>query len=616
MSILTRRNFLQGTGAVILVGGLAACGNSGSSDDTVATSTEGSAESSEGAASADKVDVASLTPEEREHARSEIRRAIGLLFDRTYICVDIAQADQIPANTFVCQGVQEPDGSDFAFNAGAGNGKGYYDASQDALITNFDEAVAVLSKYYDYDESKHMFTNFPTMTYLYNTNDTHKAIGEYLQSALAAVGITMTMENQEWATFLNTRKAGDFSIARNGWIMDYTDPICMLDMWTSGSGNNDAQFGKGDNESLAAYSLDISDLGYDVTVENGTWAETYDVLIDTINKESDQEKRFELMHRAEDFIMETGALTPLYYYTNPYLLNKSVEGFYVTPLGFSHFEACTVDGKGDSISVTYGSEPDTLDPALNSAVDGATTLVHTFAGLAKWVKDGDGFKIAPECAEELVEGVENEDGTVTYTYTLRDGLTWSDGQPLTAHDFEFAWKRAASAELGADYGEMYSVVKGYEDGELAVSALDDKTLEVTTTNLIAYWNELMAFPVFYPTREDVVSDESWATSPETYICNGPYSITDWKHNSVITLTKRDDYWDADNISMKEIKWYLSDDANTNLTNWEAGDWHFIDEIPTNETARVKSDYPDEYVVAPYAGTYYVCWNVNEDILPA
>ena len=604
MSNLSRRNFLGALGlaggAVVLVG----CGGGKSDGGTTDAGTTDAGT----AAAAYKADA------ESEAARADIRRAISLLFDRTHICVDIAQADQIPANTFVCQGVQEPDGSDFASKANGG--KGYYDASQEALSANFDEAVEVLKKYYTYDEASGKFTNFPSMTYLYNTNESHKAIGEYLQSALAQVGIDMTMENQEWATFLNTRKDGDYSIARNGWIMDYTDPICMLDMWTTGSGNNDAQFGKGDHAAVAAYDLDLTPYGYETKVEKGTWAETYDVLIDTINKESDQPKRFELMHLAEDMIMATGALCPLYYYTNPYLLNKSVEGFYVTPLGFSHFEECTVDGKGDSISVTYGSEPDTLDPALNSAVDGATTLVHTFEGLAKWERTGENqYKISPACAEEMVEGVVNDDGTVTYTYTLRDGLTWSDGQPLTAKDFEFAWKRAASEELGADYGEMYSVVVGYPN-DLAVTAKDDKTLEVTTTNLIAYWNELMAFPVFYPTREDVVSNEGWATDPSTYICNGPYSITGWDHNSVITMTKRADYWNADAIKMNEVKWFLSDDANANLANWETGEWHFIDEIPTNEMSRVKTDYADQYVVAPYAGTYYVCWNIAKEILPA
>ena len=600
---LDRRSFLRGVGGVIVLGSLSACGGGGDGSDG-------------GSSASSSLRAIDPSDPEAEKSRAEVRRAIGLLFDRTHICVDIAQADQIPANTFVCQGVQEPDGSDFSQNAGEGGGKGYYDPSVDALEANYNEALEVLKQYYEFDEGSGKFTNFPSMTYLYNTDEGHKAIGEYLQSALESIGITMTMENQEWATFLNTRKAGDFTIARNGWIMDYTDPICMLDMWTTGSGNNDAQFGKGEHAEVAAYDLDLSDLGYDVTVEGGTWAETYDVLIDTINKESDQEKRFQLMHRAEDMIMSTGALTPLYYYTNPYLLNKDVDGFFVTPLGFSHFDKTTVGGKGDSINVSYGSEPDTLDPALNSAVDGATTLVHTFEGLARWESNGDGtYKIAPACAKNMVEGKENEDGTVTYTYTLRDGLTWSDGEPLTAGDFEFAWKRAASEELGADYGEMFNVIVGYPN-DLAVTATDDKTLEVTTTNFIAYWDELMAFPVFFPVREDVVADEGWATDPETYICNGPYSITGWKHNSVITLTKRDDYWDADNITMKEVNWYLSDDQNTNLANWESGDWHFIDGIPTNEMARVKEEYADQYVVAPYAGTYYVCWNVDVDILPA
>ena len=117
--------------------------------------------------------------------------------------------------------------------------------------------------------------NFPTLTYLYNTSEGHKAIGEYLQAALAEAGITMTLENQEWNTFLETRKNGDYSIARNGWLADYNDPICFLDMWTSGSGNNDVQYGKGAHADLKMYDLDLTKWGYDVKVEDGTWAETY-----------------------------------------------------------------------------------------------------------------------------------------------------------------------------------------------------------------------------------------------------------------------------------------------------------------------------------------------------
>ena len=269
-----------------------------------------------------------------------------------------------------------------------------------------------------------------------------------------------------------------------------------------------------------------------------------------------------------------------------------------------------------SIAVCLSSEPDTIDPALNSAVDGATMLAHLFSGLAKWSQDANGaLKLVPDMAKELVEGVANEDGTVTYTYTLVDAQ-WSDGKPVTAGDFEFAWKRAASEDLGADYGYMFEVVDGYNEGDLNVKAIDDKTLEVTLYNNVAYWDELLAFPTYFPVRDDVVGNEAWATDPSTYVCNGPYVIDSWDHNSLITLKKNPNYFAADTVTMDTIEFYLSDDANNMLSNFENGSWQLIDDVPTNEMARLKEQYPDEYVVAGQIGTYYVCWNVNEEILPA
>ena len=268
-----------------------------------------------------------------------------------------------------------------------------------------------------------------------------------------------------------------------------------------------------------------------------------------------------------------------------------------------------------SLAVCLASEPDTLDPALNSAVDGATMVAHLFSGLAKWAQDETGaLTIAADAATELVEGVVNEDGTVTYTYTLRDGMAWSDGKPVTAADFAFAWKRAASTELAADYGYMFEVVKGYPD-DLAVTAKDDKTLEVTLANAVSYWNELLAFPTYYPVREDVVGSEAWATAPETYVCNGPYTISKWEHNSVIVLEKNANYVDADTVTMDVLEFYLSDDATAMQANFENGAWLMIDDVPTNEIANLKAKYPTEFVVAGQIGTYYVCWNVNETLLP-
>ena len=591
--------------AAVMVLGMVACGaKTDAPAATTAAPTEAATEA-----------PAEMTAEEKALAEAEIRRAISLLFDRNYIVNEIAQGGQLPASSFVAMGMTDADGSEFYKNAGHNDGfVGYYDVSEDAYEDNFSQAIEILSKYYDYDETTGQFTNFPTLTYLYNTSDAHKAIGEYLSATLASVGITMNLENQEWNTFLNTRKNGDFSVARNGWLADYNDPITFLDMWTTASGNNDVQYGKGAKKDLAIYSLDLTPYGLDIKVDNGTWAETYDVLIGEIKKCTDVENRYAMMHLAEDMLMDTGCLVPLYFYTDLFMLDDSVNGFFSNPLGYKYFYKADVDGNTDSISVCIASEPDVLDPALNSAVDGATLDSHLFAGLAKWDQDETGkLVITADCATELPEGVVNEDGTVTYTYTLRDGLKWSDGQDLKASDFVFAWKRAASEELGADYGYMLECIKGYPN-DLAVEATDDKTLVVTLNNAIAYWNELLAFPSYFPVREDVVANEGWCTDASTFVSNGAYKMTGWDHNSVITLTKNENYWGAENVTMQEIKFYLSDDANNMLTNFKNGDWLLIDDVPTNEIATLKTEYPTEFKVAGQIGTYYVCWNINEDLL--
>lgn len=282
----------------------------------------------------------------------------------------------------------------------------------------------------------------------------------------------------------------------------------------------------------------------------------------------------------------------------------------------------------DTISVCIASEPESIDPARNSTVDGATMIIHMFSGLAKWEQDKDGKPVLKaDLAEKLVDGVENPDGTYTYTYKLREGAKWSDGKPVKAGDFVFSWNRAVSRSLAADYSNMFQIIKGYDDiwpegdaepvegAKLDVTAVDDRTLQVVLKNKVSYWNELLAFPTYLPVREDIVSDEKWATSPDKYVTNGAYKLKAWKHNSVITLEKNDDFIDAKNITMKTIKFYLSDDTNNQLTNFKNGDWQMIDAMPTNEIENLKKDYKDEFHIADQLGTYYVAWNVNRKILP-
>ena len=181
--------------ALVMVLGLAACGGSNT------TPTEPNANNTE-------INV--------DEAEAEIRYALSLIFDRNYIVEEIGQAGQVPASSFVAMGMTDADGSEFYKNAGSSDAyDGYYDVSKEAYEANFAEAYEILCKYYEVDANG-MLTNVPTLSYLYNTSEGHKAIGEYLASALAGIGITMNLENQEWNTFLNTRKSGDYSVARNG----------------------------------------------------------------------------------------------------------------------------------------------------------------------------------------------------------------------------------------------------------------------------------------------------------------------------------------------------------------------------------------------------------------
>ncbi len=245
-----------------------------------------------------------------------------------------------------------------------------------------------------------------------------------------------------------------------------------------------------DNSATAAYSMDLSDIaGYEsYVVENGTWAETYDVIISLARVEVDEAKRTALYHAAEDLLMSTGNIVPLYYYTDIFMASSDITGFYSTPSGSKYFKNTSVDGDTSNIDVVLASQPATIDPALNSAVDGATYILHTFAGLVRYATDGSSLEA--DLATSLPTPVENTDGTVTYTFELRSGLTWSDGSALTAGDFEYAWKRAASDETAADYGYLFSIIDGYADGELNVSATDDTHFEVTLVVDVPYFFEL------------------------------------------------------------------------------------------------------------------------------
>lgn len=276
-------------------------------------------------------------------------------------------------------------------------------------------------------------------------------------------------------------------------------------------------------------------------------------------------------------------------------------------------EADAAASAGEKIlSVQVGPDPETIDPALNSAVDGGNMLLHSFECLLAVDQNG---QLAPGQAESWET---SEDG-LTWTFHLRDGLKWSDGSDLTANDFVYSWKRVCDPMVAAPYAEtVLSMVEGYDkaiEGDLdalQVAATDNNTLVVTLSAPCSYFGSLAAFATLSPVQQATVeaNGDAWATKAETYISNGPFYVSDWVPGSYIMMTKNPYYWNADAIKLDGIKWNLIEDSNAAYSAYQTGEVLMIKDVPTEEIPSLKENA--DFYVDPIIGTYYLSMNIDRE----
>ena len=274
--------------------------------------------------------------------------------------------------------------------------------------------------------------------------------------------------------------------------------------------------------------------------------------------------------------------------------------------------------KADGITVQIGPNPETLDPALNSAVDGGNMLITLFETLL--IIDQDN-KVQPGQAEKYEV---SPDG-LTWTFTMRDGLKWSDGTDLNAKDFEYTFKRIADTNVAAPYAEtVIGMIEGYKDAidsknpeKLNVKASEDgKTLTVKLAYPCSYFDKIVAFGTMSPVQKATVekNGDSWATKPETYVCNGPYTITEWTPSEKIVCKKNENYkggWDSSKIVNDKLTFLLLEDSSASYTAYTGGTAQLIKDVPTEEIPTLKKDKKDEFIVDPILGTYYLSMNLNK-----
>ena len=283
---------------------------------------------------------------------------------------------------------------------------------------------------------------------------------------------------------------------------------------------------------------------------------------------------------------------------------------------FSCF-ACNTQGPEEfELNVNIASEPESIDPALNTAVDGAVMINHMFEGLYKWIDDGNGVaKLVLGQAESVDVNAEK----TVYTFKIRENAKWSDGQAVTASDFVYSWQRLVDPATAADYCYMADILlnaneimAGEKDkSELGVKAIDEHTLEVTLHTPCPYFEEIMAFPSLMPVRQDMIEKggDQWTFDLSTYVGNGPYKMESWEHNSKIRLVKSENYYDYAKLGPNAINFALMDDANAIYAAFNSGQLNFIEEVPVAEIPTLVEQ--GKLNIDKYIGTYYVCFQTQK-----
>jgi oligopeptide transport system substrate-binding protein len=287
-------------------------------------------------------------------------------------------------------------------------------------------------------------------------------------------------------------------------------------------------------------------------------------------------------------------------------------------LGFSVLTGCgsksSDNGSTESkqeITYNLGADPRTLDPALCTDTTGMAILANVSVGLCEL---DDKEKAIPGQAEKWDI---SEDG-LTYTFHLREGLKWSNGDPVKASDYEYEWKRLLNPETASEYSyqllyikgaEAYNTGKGSAD-DVAVKATDDTTLVVTLESPTPYFLELTSQPYYYAVDQKVVeSNKDWATDAETLVSNGPFKITEYTIKDKVVLEKNENYYDSDKVKLDKLTMKFVAEETSAWASYKSGQFDIVDTVPKADIQGALKDGSAQSF--PNIATYYLSINVSD-----
>lgn len=256
----------------------------------------------------------------------------------------------------------------------------------------------------------------------------------------------------------------------------------------------------------------------------------------------------------------------------------------------------------------------TLDPSKNEDTSGSDALRSLFEGLMN--EDAKGAMVPG-----VAESHEISEDRLTYTFHLRDNAKWSNGEPVTAGDFVYSWQRAANPETASPYAwfiELMNIAGAKEviageipPEELGVKAIDDHTLEVKLTTPTPYFLKTLAHATTYPLLKSAIEEhgENW-TDPGKLVGNGAFTLTEHRPGVEFVMKKNPEYWDADNVLLETVTGRIVNDTNIALTRYLAGELDMT-ELPAGQYPRLKQEYPEAAISAPYSCSYAYLYNLSD-----
>jgi ABC-type oligopeptide transport system substrate-binding subunit len=426
---------------------------------------------------------------------------------------------------------------------------------------------------------------FPKLEVLYNTDEYHRQIAAAIQEMWRVnLGVSVELRNVEFPIMMGMVQNGEFQIARQGYIGEYSDPLAFLELFTEDSRSN----------------------------STGWHSKEYEGFLASSNDATDPAKRAALLLKAEELIGDETPVFPIFHYVAHNLIKPFVKGVYPNTRDIHPLQGVTLEGPGapkDGVLIyNGGAEPQSIDPALSRDIAGYKILMHLYEGLVMPdAKDG-----APQAA--LAERWDvSEDGR-TWTFHLR-AAKWSNGDPVTAGDFVYAWRRVVDPKTGSGYSHRMYVVEGAREAvkgsappsSLGVRAVDERTLEVKLLRRTPYFLQLLCMNLYFPVhRPSVEKFGAKFMEPKNAVVNGPYRMTEWLVKQRKVFEKNPAYRDAAAVKLPKFVFLAIENAETAFKYYETDQCHWLFRIPLTF---VDIQRPDHWV-NPYNGVYFYSFNTK------